>query len=160
MRLTYFAGPGGRAEPSRIALHIAGVDYEDDRFVNGAGVRGRRGWRPSSRVSSPDAFPQGPKLRGLGGRAQSEAAVWSGSLRRAKACLVSTIHQPAPLAQVPVLSVGESRVTQSSAILRYVGRMTGLYPEDPLLAAQVDEVDQVRQLPCEARCPVPMARCP
>ena len=38
-------------------------------------------------------------------------------------------------------------MTQSSAILRYVGKLTGLYPEDPLLAAQVDEVDQVRYEP-------------
>ena len=31
MRLTYFGGPGGRAEPSRLALHMAGVEYVDER---------------------------------------------------------------------------------------------------------------------------------
>ena len=30
-KLTYFDFPGGRGEDSRIALHIAGVDFEDDR---------------------------------------------------------------------------------------------------------------------------------
>ncbi|TNE90746.1 MAG: glutathione S-transferase [Deltaproteobacteria bacterium] len=33
-KLTYFNFPGGRGEDCRIALHIAGVDFEDDR-VNG-----------------------------------------------------------------------------------------------------------------------------
>ena len=31
MRLTYFSGPGGRAEPARLALHISGVPFDDDR---------------------------------------------------------------------------------------------------------------------------------
>ena len=34
MRLTYFAGPGGRAEPARLALSAAGIEFEDVR-VNG-----------------------------------------------------------------------------------------------------------------------------
>ena len=34
-------------------------------------------------------------------------------------------------------------MTQSSAILRYVGKLTGLYPVDPLLALQVDEIDMM-----------------
>ena len=35
------------------------------------------------------------------------------------------------------------QVTQSSAILRYVGKLTGLYPADPLAALLVDEVDMM-----------------
>jgi len=31
-KLTYFNFPGGRGEDCRMALHIAGVDWEDDRF--------------------------------------------------------------------------------------------------------------------------------
>eukprot|EP01047_Picozoa_sp_COSAG01_P050691 COSAG01_NODE_5152_length_4451_cov_13.224724_3_plen_85_part_00 len=34
-------------------------------------------------------------------------------------------------------------MTQSSAILRYVGKLTGLYPADPLAALVVDEVDMM-----------------
>ena len=31
-RLTYFDFPGGRGEDCRLALHIAGVDFGDDRL--------------------------------------------------------------------------------------------------------------------------------
>lgn len=45
-----------------------------------------------------------------------------------------------PFGQVPVLYVdGELFTAQSNAILRYVGRMAGLYPEDPQQALKVDE---------------------
>eukprot|EP00931_Biecheleriopsis_adriatica_P088884 TRINITY_DN63110_c0_g1_i1.p1 TRINITY_DN63110_c0_g1~~TRINITY_DN63110_c0_g1_i1.p1 ORF type:complete len:229 (-),score=59.64 TRINITY_DN63110_c0_g1_i1:106-792(-) len=40
--------------------------------------------------------------------------------------------------QVPALIVQGKTLTQSAAILRYVGKQAGLYPEDPVLAAQVD----------------------
>ena len=36
-----------------------------------------------------------------------------------------------------------SVVTQSSAILRYIGKLTGHYPGDPLLALKVDEMDMM-----------------
>ena len=42
-----------------------------------------------------------------------------------------------------VTTVEDLDVTQSSAILRYVGKLTGLYPVDPLLALQVDEIDMM-----------------
>lgn len=53
-----------------------------------------------------------------------------------------------PAGAVPVLEVTEldgtvSVVTQSSAILRYIGKLTGHYPEDPLLALKVDEMDMM-----------------
>ena len=31
LKLTYFDFPGGRAEPTRLALHIGGVAFEDYR---------------------------------------------------------------------------------------------------------------------------------
>ena len=32
LKLSYFDFPGGRAEPARLALHIGGIAFEDDRF--------------------------------------------------------------------------------------------------------------------------------
>mmetsp|Transcript_15633 Transcript_15633/g.28045 ORF Transcript_15633/g.28045 Transcript_15633/m.28045 type:complete len:215 (+) Transcript_15633:91-735(+) len=43
-----------------------------------------------------------------------------------------------PYGQLPVLKVKGEALAQSTAILRYVGKITGLYPEDPILAAKVD----------------------
>lgn len=48
-----------------------------------------------------------------------------------------------PYGSLPVLDIGGEkplRVAQSNAILRYVGRLAGLYPADPLLALRVDEL--------------------
>jgi glutathione S-transferase len=46
-----------------------------------------------------------------------------------------------PYGQVPLLEIDDGPpITQSFAMLRYVGRLTGLYPEDPVLAMQIDEV--------------------
>jgi glutathione S-transferase len=45
-----------------------------------------------------------------------------------------------PLLAVPVLHVDGVPVTQSNSINRFVGRLTGMYPEDPLLALRCDEV--------------------
>ncbi|CAN0187668.1 unnamed protein product, partial [Phaeothamnion confervicola] len=43
--------------------------------------------------------------------------------------------------QLPVLTVyGKETIAESAAILRYVGKLTHLYPDDHLKAAQVDEV--------------------
>lgn len=33
LKLTYFDFPGGRAEPARLALHLGGIAFEDDRFA-------------------------------------------------------------------------------------------------------------------------------
>jgi len=41
--------------------------------------------------------------------------------------------------QVPMLEVdGKQQLVQSSAILRYLSTVAGLYPEDPIVAAKVD----------------------
>ena len=43
--------------------------------------------------------------------------------------------------QVPMLEVdGKHRLVQTAAILRYLAKISGLYPEDPLLAAKVDAI--------------------
>lgn len=44
-----------------------------------------------------------------------------------------------PFGQVPLLEVdGKDKLPQSAAILRYLSRIAGLYPEDPIQAARVD----------------------
>jgi glutathione S-transferase len=46
-----------------------------------------------------------------------------------------------PLGSLPVLTLPDGRViTQSGAIARYVGRLAGLFPSDPLEALLVDEI--------------------
>lgn len=42
--------------------------------------------------------------------------------------------------QVPALVVRGQTLTQSAAILRYVGKQAGLYPDDAVTAAQVDAI--------------------
>ncbi|EFJ52619.1 hypothetical protein VOLCADRAFT_85784 [Volvox carteri f. nagariensis] len=50
-------------------------------------------------------------------------------------------HKPRmPFGQVPVLELEDGRMlTQSSAIDRYVAKLAGLYPDDPLQAALADQ---------------------
>lgn len=45
-----------------------------------------------------------------------------------------------PFGQVPTLEVDGVHVTQCDAINRYVGKLTGMYPTDPLQALFCDEV--------------------
>jgi prostaglandin-H2 D-isomerase / glutathione transferase len=45
-----------------------------------------------------------------------------------------------PFGGIPVLEVDGQEVTQSNGINRFVGKLTGLYPTDPLQAAFCDEV--------------------
>ncbi|CAN0017992.1 unnamed protein product [Ectocarpus sp. 12 AP-2014] len=45
-----------------------------------------------------------------------------------------------PFAQLPILTVDEEVFPQSAAILRYAGKIGGLYPSDPIAAAKVDAV--------------------
>ncbi|CAK0794052.1 unnamed protein product [Prorocentrum cordatum] len=53
--------------------------------------------------------------------------------------------QTTPYGQVPVLVVEQTQIAQTKNILRYLGKLIKhdgrlLYPEDPLVAAKVDEV--------------------
>jgi hypothetical protein len=51
MRLTYFAGPGGRAEPARLALSAAGIEFEDVR------VSGPEEWAARKPTTPSGALP-------------------------------------------------------------------------------------------------------
>ena len=44
-----------------------------------------------------------------------------------------------PFGAVPILKVDGKTISQSSAILRYAGALSGLYPSNPILALRVDE---------------------
>lgn len=44
--------------------------------------------------------------------------------------------------QLPQLQVDDKTLSQSEAMTRYCGHLSGLYPTDPWLAAKVDEVTQ------------------
>jgi len=88
-KLTYFDIDGGRGEVTRIALHAAGIEFEDNRI----------------------SFPEfGEARRNMRFNA------------------------------VPVLEVDGEAVSQSDAMSRYVGRLAGLYPTDPMQALYCDEV--------------------
>lgn len=50
------------------------------------------------------------------------------------------VRKTTPLGQVPTLRVNDIQITQSDAITRYVGKLAGLYPEDPFQALLCDEV--------------------
>jgi prostaglandin-H2 D-isomerase / glutathione transferase len=89
LKLSYFDMHGGRAEPARLALHIGGVAFEDNRL----------------------AFPAFAEFR-----------------------------KSTPFGQVPTLEIDGVLVTQCDAINRYVGKLSGLYPTDPLQALYCDEV--------------------
>lgn len=53
------------------------------------------------------------------------------------------VRRQTPFGQVPVLSVDGKLISQSDAILRYAGKLSGLYPVDPLQALLCDEVNFV-----------------
>lgn len=50
------------------------------------------------------------------------------------------VRKSTPFGQVPTLHVDGVQVTQCDAILRYVGKLAGLYPTDPFQALLCDEV--------------------
>lgn len=95
-KLTYFDIPGGRAETTRLAFTLGGIDFEDRRVP----------------------FSEWPKVR-----------------------------EEAPFNACPFLEFEDRIVGQSNAIARYVGRLVGLYPEDPLQALLCDELlDAVEEM--------------
>lgn len=77
LKLTYFDFHCGRAEPTRLAMHLGGVPFEGHRFT----------------------FPE-----------------------------FADVRKSTPFGQVPTLHVDGTVVTQSDAIIRYVGKLAGLYP--------------------------------
>jgi len=89
-RLVYFNIPA-RAEPIRLAFHIGGIPFEDEK------------------VSFQDF------------REMKERGDFLFN-------------------QLPVLYVNGEQYCQSHAILRYVGKLAGLYPEDPLSALKCDMI--------------------
>lgn len=50
------------------------------------------------------------------------------------------LREKAPFHQVPFLELDGQVVAQSNALLRYVGKLAGLYPEDPYQALLCDEL--------------------
>ncbi len=53
------------------------------------------------------------------------------------------VRKQTPFGQVPVLSVDGKTISQSDAILRYAGKLAGLYPDDTVQALLCDEVNFV-----------------
>jgi glutathione S-transferase len=49
------------------------------------------------------------------------------------------VKSQTPLHQVPVMEVDGEVITQSNTLIRYAGKLAGLYPEDALAAAHCDE---------------------
>lgn len=92
LKLTYFDFHGGRAEPARLAMHIGGIEFEDQRV----------------------AFAEFAEIR-----------------------------KATPFGQVPTLDVDGVMATQCNDINRYVGKLSGLYPEDAYQALLCDEVMSV-----------------
>jgi glutathione S-transferase len=87
--LSYFDFDGSRGEVPRLALHLAGMPFEDRRIA-------RKDW--------------------------------------------AGLRDTMPFQAMPVLEVDGKVISQSNTINRYVGKLTGLYPEDDWQAALVDEV--------------------
>jgi len=87
-KVTYFDFHGGRGEPIRIALHAAGISFEDVRWSFQEFGENRTDMRFNA---------------------------------------------------IPTLEIDGEMITQSNAISRYVGKMSGLYPDDPMQALYCDE---------------------
>ncbi len=90
LKLTYF-GLSGRAEATRLALHIGGVAFEDERI----------------------SFEEFGALKAAG---------------------------KLPFGSVPMLDVDGEVYAESGAILRYAGKLSGLYPKCEKAAMKVDMV--------------------
>jgi len=63
----------------------------------------------------------------------------------------TSVRDQTPFRALPVLEVDGELITQSNAITRYVGKLAGLYPDDPLEALRCDEVmDAVEDIVTQA----------
>ena len=52
----------------------------------------------------------------------------------------ASVREEMPFHAVPILEIDGEVISQSNTICRYVGKLAGLYPKDPLPAARCDEV--------------------
>jgi len=86
-KVTYFPFEGA-AEPIRLALHIGGIPFDDERIP----------------------FDKWPEFK-----------------------------TTTPFGQMPLLEIDGDLVTQAHAILRWAGKLTGLYPTDFFDAMKCDE---------------------
>jgi glutathione S-transferase len=88
VKVTYWDFAGGRGEEVRLALAIAGIEFEDNRI-------------------NRETF--------------------------------TALKRDLPFAMVPVIEIeGHGMLGQTNAILRLVGRLHGLFPEEPFEAARHD----------------------
>lgn len=53
---------------------------------------------------------------------------------------VAAMKPTLPYGQVPIMEVDGEVIAQGMGLLYYAGKLTGLYPEDPLKALKVDEI--------------------
>ena len=72
-------------------------------------------------------------------------------------------QESTPYDQLPILEVDGVKIAQTGAIARFCGKIAGLYPANPLLAAQVDEfidtcTDVTGKLSATMRIKDPQAR--
>lgn len=109
IKLTYF-DMKGRAEPARLALHLGGIPFTDER------------------VAMAD-FPALKQTLPLG---QLPVMTVDGKVS-------PTLTYP-PCTYTLTCTFVRQVLGQSKAIVRYCGRLAGLYPTDALHGAQVDEV--------------------
>ena len=127
LKLTYF-NIKARAEPTRLALHIAGIPFEDKRIAH-------EEW-PALKASMP--LGQIP-VRSARPAAASAAANGEAAARSAWAWWrmrgITNPARGAPTSQV--LEVDGQPLAESYAILMYAGRLAKLVPEDAFKAAQV-----------------------
>lgn len=50
------------------------------------------------------------------------------------------VRDQAPLRALPVLHIDGEAITQSNSMNRYLGKLAGLYPDDPMEALRCDEI--------------------
>ena len=142
LKLTYF-NIKARAEPTRLALFIGGIPFEDIRLSHGEEWPAHKGEMPYGQVpvrvgskhcaAGAPPHPQHTPCAGRCGRFSACA--------RARLCAAG-VHACAGLTTCAttlgrqVLEVDGKILAQSYAILMYAGRLSGLVPSDSFQAAK------------------------